>query len=55
MRRDESKNHVYEPDTAYLEHRRKLVGWMAEVGVKLKMRPTTAHVGICFLDRIFQR
>lgn len=55
MRRDEGKNHVFEPDAAYLEHRRRLIGWMSSVGEKLKMRYSTMHVAICFVDRIFQR
>ena len=55
MRRDEMRNRSYEPDTTYLEHRRKLVGWMSTVGDKLKMRYATLHVGICFVDRIFSR
>lgn len=55
MRRDEDKNRVFEPEAAYLEHRRKLVSWMAAVGDKLKMRRATLHVAICFLDRLFQR
>jgi hypothetical protein len=54
MKKDENKNHVYLPDKAYMEHRRKLVGWMSTVGDKLKMRCATLHVAICFLDRVFQ-
>ena len=55
MKEDESKHQSYNPDTAYMEHRRRLVGWMSAVGDKLKMRYSTMHVAIVYLDRIFQR
>jgi hypothetical protein len=64
MRRDEGKHRGHYDVSSCAEARafvgqaggrRRLVGWMAAVGEKLKMRRSTVHVAIAFLDRLFQR
>ena len=55
MIKDQEKNNEYIPDLYYMEVRRKIVGWMANIGEKLRIRFTTIHVAINYLDRIFTR
>jgi hypothetical protein len=44
----------YRPKASYLPYRRYLVDWMSDVGDQCRLHPSTVHVSILYLDKIFR-
>lgn len=44
----------YYPRASYLPYRRYLVDWMSDVGEQCRLHPSTVHVSILYLDKIFR-
>lgn len=44
----------YDPNASFLPYRRYLVDWMSDVGEQFRLHPTTVHVSILFLDKVFR-
>lgn len=44
----------YNPTASFLPYRRYLVDWMSDIGEQFRLHPTTIHVGVLFLDKIFR-
>lgn len=44
----------YNPKASFLPYRRYLVDWMSDVGEQCRLHPSTVHVSILYLDKIFR-
>jgi Cyclin, N-terminal domain/Cyclin, C-terminal domain len=45
---------TYRPNASYLPYRRYLVDWMSDVGEQCRLHPSTVHVSILYMDKIFR-
>ncbi|CCI44075.1 unnamed protein product [Albugo candida] len=52
MLRQELQTPEYSKESEYLKYRRVLVDWMSEVGEEMRVRKTTIHSAIAYLERI---